>query len=594
MTYRAPVAEMAFTLRQVAGLDRAIADGLHGDLTPDLVDTILEEAGRFANDVVAPLNRVGDRHGTPLKDGAITMPPGYREAYRAWTEGGWNALPGPVAYGGQGLPILLNAACIEMWNSAAMAFGLGPLLTAGGVEALSRHGSEELRARYLEKLVSGEWTATMNLTEPQAGSDLSALRTRAEPVGDGSFRVRGEKIYITWGEHDLTDNIIHLVLARLPDAPAGTRGISLFLVPKVLPDGSRNDLRCAGIEHKLGIHGSPTCTMVYGERDGALGWLVGEPNRGLACMFTMMNNARLGVGLQGVAIAERATQQALSYARDRRQGRAGAAAEGGGASAIIAHPDVQRMLLTMKALTGAARSLCYLTAEAIDRAHRAPDAADRRAAQARASLLTPVAKAFATDIGIEVASLGIQVHGGMGFVEETGAAQHLRDARIAAIYEGTNGIQAIDLVTRKVPLEGGAVVRGQIGSMRAVAERLVKEGTEAFGHTAPRLRETIEALDRATSFMLRALGSNRPDEALAGATPYLRLFGLAQGCASLAQGALAASAALKGGDTDPAHPARIALARFFAENVATAARGLEETVTGGAGFLQDAPLALAG
>ncbi|MGE7416853.1 acyl-CoA dehydrogenase [Methylobacterium tarhaniae] len=589
MTYRAPVAEMAFTLRHVAGLDRAIAEGLHGDLSDDLVDTILEEAGRFANDVVAPLNKVGDRHGTPLKDGVVTMPPGYREAYRAWTEGGWNALPGPVEYGGQGLPILLNAACIEMWNSAAMAFGLGPLLTAGGVEALSRHGSEELRARYLEKLVSGEWTATMNLTEPQAGSDLSVMRTRAEPAGDGSYRISGEKIYITWGEHDLTDNIVHLVLARLPDAPAGTRGISLFLVPKVLPDGTRNALRCAGIEHKLGIHGSPTCTMVY---DGATGWLVGEPNRGLACMFTMMNNARLGVGLQGVAIAERAYQQALLYARDRRQGRASAATDG--ASAIIEHPDVQRMLLTMKALTAASRGICYLTAEAIDRAHRAPDEAARKAAQARASLLTPVAKAFSTDIGIEVASLGIQVHGGMGFVEETGAAQHLRDARIAAIYEGTNGIQAIDLVTRKLPLDAGAVVRGQIGAMRLVAERVLKEGGPAFGHTAPRLRETIEALDRATSSLLKALGSNRPDEALAGATPYLRLFGLAQGGTCLAQAALAANAAARAGDTDPAHPARIALARFFAENLATAARGLEETVTGGGGFLQDGVLALAG
>ncbi len=589
MTYRAPVAEMAFTLRHVAGLDHAIAEGLHGDLSDDLVDTILDEAGRFANDVVAPLNKVGDRHGTPLKDGVVTMPPGYREAYRAWTEGGWNALPGPVEYGGQGLPILLNAACIEMWNSAAMAFGLGPLLTAGGVEALSRHGSEELRARYLEKLVSGEWTATMNLTEPQAGSDLSVMRTRAEPVGDGSFRISGEKIYITWGEHDLTDNIVHLVLARLPDAPPGTRGISLFLVPKVLPDGSRNALKCAGVEHKLGIHGSPTCTMVY---DGATGWLVGEANRGLACMFTMMNNARLGVGLQGVAIAERAYQQALSYARDRRQGRAAAATEG--ASAIIEHPDVQRMLLTMKALTGASRGICYLTAEALDRAHRAPDEAARRAAQARASLLTPVAKAFSTDIGIEVASLGIQVHGGMGFVEETGAAQHLRDARIAAIYEGTNGIQAIDLVTRKLPLENGAVVRGQIAAMRLVAERVLKEGGPGFGHTAPRLRETIEALDRATGYLLKALGSNRPDEALAGATPYLRLFGLAQGGTCLAQAALAANAAVKDGATDPAHPARIALARFFAENLATASRGLEETVTGGGGFLQDGVLALAG
>ncbi|ACA16828.1 acyl-CoA dehydrogenase domain protein [Methylobacterium sp. 4-46] len=591
MSFRAPVAEMAFTIRQVAGLDQAIAEGLHGDLTADLAEAILEEAGRFANDVVAPLNQVGDRQGAVLRDGAVTMPPGFREAYRAWSEAGWNALPGPEAYGGQGLPLLLNAACVEMWNAASMSFGLGPLLTAGGVEALAAHGSEELRARYLEKLVTGTWTATMNLTEPQAGSDLSGLRTKAEPAGDGTYRIRGEKIYITWGEHDLTDNIIHLVLARLPDAPAGTRGISLFLVPKVLPDGRRNDLRCAGLEHKLGIHGSPTCTMVYGEGEGAVGWLVGEANRGLACMFTMMNNARLCVGLQGVGIAERATQQALAYARDRRQGRAAGGTEG--MSPIIGHPDVQRMLLTMKALTGASRGICYLTAEALDRAHRAPSEAERREALDRASLLTPVAKAFSTDIGIEVASLGIQVHGGMGFVEETGAAQHLRDARIAAIYEGTNGIQAIDLVTRKLPLREGEIVRAQIARMRGLAERALREGGPAFGLTAPRLREAVESLDRATSFLLRALRSNRPEEALAGATPYLRLFGLAQGGATLTQAALAAQAAAASGDTDPAHPARVALARFFAENLATAARGLEDTVTSGAGYLQDAPLALA-
>ncbi|ACL57792.1 acyl-CoA dehydrogenase [Methylobacterium nodulans] len=592
MSFRAPVAEMAFTIRHVAGLDRAIAEGLHGDLTPDLAEAILEEAGRFASDVVAPLNQVGDRQGAVLEDGTVTMPPGFREAYRTWSEAGWNALPGPVEYGGQGLPLLLNAPCVEMWNAASMSFGLGPLLTAGGVEALAKHGSESLRERYLAKLVSGEWTATMNLTEPQAGSDLSGLRTRAEPAGDGSYRIRGEKIFITWGEHDLTDNIVHLVLARIEGAPAGTKGISLFVVPKVLPDGSRNDLRCAGLEHKLGIHGSPTCTMVYGEKGGAVGWLVGEANRGLACMFTMMNNARLCVGLQGVGIAERAYQQALSYARERRQGRAGAAASG--MSPIIEHPDVQRMLLTMKAMTGAARGICYLTAEALDRAHRAPDEAERRAALDRASLLTPVAKAFSTDIGIEVASLGIQVHGGMGYVEETGAAQHLRDARIAAIYEGTNGIQAIDLVTRKLPLQDGAVVRGQIAAMRGIAERVLREASPAFGFTAPRLREAIGSLDTATSFLLRALRSNRPEEALAGATPYLRLFGLAQGGAALAQAALAAHAAASGGDTDPAHPARIALARFFAENLATAARGLEQTVTAGAGYLQDAPLALAG
>ncbi|HEX2134283.1 MAG TPA: acyl-CoA dehydrogenase [Microvirga sp.] len=592
MTYRAPVAEIAFTMRHVAGLDRAIAEGLHEDLTPDLVETILAEAGRFANDVIAPLNRVGDGHGTPFTDGAVTMPPGWKEAYAAWTQAGWNALPGPAEHGGQGLPVLLNSGCLEMWNAASLAFGLGPLLTMGGIEALSAHGAPELKERYLAKLVSGEWTATMNLTEPQAGSDLGALRTRAERAGDGTYRITGQKIFITYGEHDLTDNIVHLVLARLPDAPPGTRGISLFLVPKVLPDGSRNDVRCGSVEHKLGIHASPTCTMIYGDRGGAVGWLVGEENRGLACMFTMMNNARLAVGIQGVAIAERAYQQALAYANERRQGRAPGRA-GAEMSPIVEHPDVRRSLLTMKALTAAARSICFLTAEAIDRAHRASDPAARQAAQERALLLTPVAKAFSSDIGVEVASLGVQVHGGMGYVEETGAAQHLRDARILPIYEGTNGIQAIDLVTRKLPLSGGDTVRARIAAMRATVTRLVKEATPAFGNTAARLRGAVESLDRATSFMLRAASANTPHDALAGATPYLRLFALAQGGACLADAALAASALAGSGDSDPAHPGRIALCRFFAENIAVGAEGLEAAVMAGGGTIEDAPLALA-
>jgi acyl-CoA dehydrogenase len=591
MTYRAPVQDIVFTMRHVAGLDRAAADGIYGDLSVDLAQTILEEAGRFANDVIAPLNAEGDRHGATLKDGAVTTAPGWKDAYRAWTEAGWNALPGPVDYGGQGLPTLLNSACVEMWNSASMAFGIGPVLTMGAIEAMIRHASDELRSRYLDKLVSGEWTATMNLTEPQAGSDLAAIRSRAERAGDGTYRITGQKIFITYGEHDLTDNIVHLVLARLPDAPAGTRGISLFLVPKFLPDGTRNDVRCHSIEHKLGIHASPTCTMIFGDDGGAVGWLIGEENRGLACMFTMMNNARLAVGLQGVAIAERAYQQALSYANERRQGRAIGAADG--MSPIVAHPDVQRNLLTMKALTAAARAICYMTAEAIDRAHLEADPARRKKANERASLLTPVAKAFSTDIGVEVASLGVQVHGGMGYVEETGAAQHLRDARIAPIYEGTNGIQAIDLVTRKLPLAGGETVRAQIASMRAIVTRLLKENTPAFGATAPRLRDAIESLDRATSHLLQAVSSNAQGEALAGATPYLRLFALAQGGAALAEMALAANAQAAAGDGDPAHAGRIALCRFFAENIAIGAKGLEDTVLGGAGFLQDANLALA-
>jgi butyryl-CoA dehydrogenase len=591
MSYRAPVQDIVFTMRHVAGLDRAVADGIYGDLSADLAQTILDEAGRFANDVIAPLNAEGDRHGATLKDGAVTTAPGWKDAYRAWAEAGWNALPGPVDYGGQGLPTLLNSACVEMWNSASMAFGIGPVLTMGAIEALAQHASDDLKGRYLEKLVSGEWTATMNLTEPQAGSDLAAIRSRAERAGDGTYRITGQKIFITYGEHDLTDNIVHLVLARLPDAPAGTRGISLFLVPKFLPDGTRNDVRCHSIEHKLGIHASPTCTMIFGDNGGAVGWLIGEENRGLACMFTMMNNARLAVGLQGVAIAERAYQQALAYANERRQGRAIGAVEG--MSSIAAHPDVQRNLLTMKVLTAAARAICYMTAEAIDRAHLEEDPARRKKANERASLLTPVAKAFSTDVGMEVASLGVQVHGGMGYVEETGAAQHLRDARIAPIYEGTNGIQAIDLVTRKLPLAGGETVRAQIASMRATVTRLLKENTPAFGATAPRLRDAIESLDRATSHLLQVLSSNAQGEALAGATPYLRLFALAQGGAALAEMALAANAQAASGDGDPAHAGRIALCRFFAENIAVGARGLEDIVLGGAGFLQDANLALA-
>ncbi len=577
MTYRAPVADIAFTLKHSAGLQRALEDGLYGDLTEDVVDAVLEEAGKFASTVIAPLNAVGDKHGTPLRDGAVTMPPGWKEAYTAWAQGGWNGLAGPAAWGGQGLPHVLNSACIEMWNSASMAFGIGPVLTMGAIEALDRHGTDALKQKYLEKLTTGEWMGTMQLTEPQAGSDVGALRTRAERAADGTYRITGSKIFITYGEHDLTDNIIHFVLARLPDAPPGTKGISLFLVPKFFVDddgriGARNDARCHSVEHKLGIHGSPTCTMVYGDNSGATAWLVGEENRGLNCMFTMMNNARLAVGLQGVAIAERATQQAHAYAGERRQGRAGA----NGSSPIIAHPDVRRMLLTMRALTRAARAICYATGAAIDRAHRAGDDAARRAGNARASLLTPVAKAFSTDIGTEVASLGVQVHGGMGFIEETGAAQHYRDARIAQIYEGTNGIQAIDLVTRKLPLEGGAVVRGYLDELRRTVAAVQARNDPAFGATGARLRDAVDSLDRATTWLLGTLDKSS-DAALAGATPYLRLFASAAGGCALAEEALAG---LRVSDADAA--GRVALARFFAENIAVQAGGLETTVTEGA------------
>jgi alkylation response protein AidB-like acyl-CoA dehydrogenase len=573
MTYRAPVADIAFALKHAAGLKAALAEGLYGDLDEATVDSVLEEAGRFASDVIAPLNRIGDKFGTPFKDGKVTTPPGWKEAYTAWAAAGWNGLAAPAEWGGQELPQALNAACIEMWNSASMAFGIGPVLTMAAIDALHAYGSDDLKQAYLGKLISGEWMGTMQLTESQAGSDVGALRTRATRAGDGTYRITGSKIFITYGEHDLTDNIIHFVLARLPDAPPGTKGISLFLIPKFMPDGTRNDVRAHSVEHKLGIHGSPTCTMIYGDKGGAIGFLIGEEHKGMASMFTMMNRARLAVGLQGVAIAERATQQAMAYARDRKQS----------GHAIIDYPDVKRMLLTMRALTGAARAICYATGVASDRSLRAKTDAARKAAHDRASLLTPVAKAFSTDIGIEVASLGVQVHGGMGYVEETGAAQHFRDARIAAIYEGTNGIQAIDLVTRKVPLNGGKMVAAYIDELRRTVSAVKASNAPAFGETAARLAEAADSLERATQWLL-AQKSSEP--ALAGATPYLRLFGNAAGLSMLAEQALAS---LRAGDG----AARTALARFFAENIAVQATGLERNVTEGAESINSAQAALA-
>jgi alkylation response protein AidB-like acyl-CoA dehydrogenase len=589
MTFRAPVADIAFALKHGSGLGPTLARS--GDLSAADVDAILEEAGKFATDVIAPLNAVGDKFGTPFKDGAVTTPPGWKEAYKAWAGAGWNAVSAPADWGGQALPHALNAACIEMWNSASMAFGIGPVLTMGASEALAHYGSDELKKTYLPKLVSGEWMGTMQLTEPQAGSDVGALRTKAERAGDGTYRITGQKIFITYGEHDLTDNIIHFVLARLPDAPTGNRGISLFLVPKFLLNkdgslGARNDVRAHSIEHKLGIHASPTCTMVYGDQGGAVGYVVGEENRGLACMFTMMNLARLAVGLQGVGIAERATRQAMQYARDRKQGRVLGVTSG--SSAIIEHPDVKRMLMTMRALTRAARAICYATAGAIDGSHAIDASGDAaKAADARAALLTPVAKAFSTDIGIEVASLGIQVHGGMGFIEETGAAQHLRDARIAAIYEGTNGIQAVDLTMRKVPLQGGAVVRAYLDELRATVKAVQAANDPAFGATGVRLAEAVESLDRATTWLLGKV-EREPKSALAGATPYLRLFGNAAGGCMLADEALAA---LRVSDGEPA--ARVSIARFFAENIAVQAGGLEQTVIQGADSVNNADAAIA-
>jgi acyl-CoA dehydrogenase len=586
MTYRAPVDEIMYALKTSADLPELIEQGVLDGVDEDTVRAIIEEAGKFGSEVLDPLSAPGDRAGSKLVDGKVVTPPGWKDAYRQFADAGWAALAASEEWGGQHLPQVIATAAGEIWNASNLAFGLCPLLTLGAVDALEAEGSPELKRIYLPKMVSGEWTGTMNLTEPQAGSDLGHLKTRAVRQADGSYRLFGTKIFITYGDHEMTDNIVHLVLARLPDAPSGTRGISLFLVPKYLvgDDGSigpRNDVVTAGLEHKLGIHASPTCVMKFGEKAGAVGYLVGEENRGLAVMFIMMNAARLAVAVQGVAVAERATQQALAYARERRQGRA-SASEGEEMVPIIVHPDVRRSLMTMRALTQAARALCLVTAKHTDVARRAKDAGLRATAAQRVALLTPVAKAFATDIGCEVASIGVQVHGGMGYIEETGAAQIYRDARILPIYEGTNGIQAIDLVARKLPLAGGKAVEEYIRELQATADAVRASNAPEFGRMAERLGAAVAALAEATRFMGEALAAH-PDTALAGAAPYLRLFGLTAGGSYLAKGALAA--VREGGDQGGRQA--VAVARFFAENLATAAPGLKQAVTAGADAVLD-------
>jgi alkylation response protein AidB-like acyl-CoA dehydrogenase len=595
MTYRAPITDMLLALHHGAGLRAAVKAGHYGDFDSDIAAAVLEEAGRFATDVLAPLNRIGDQNGIKLENGQVTTAPGWPDAYRRWTEAGWNAVSGSEAFGGQGLPLAINAACTEIWSASNMAFGLCPLLTLSAIEALDAHGSAELKKIYLEKLISGAWTGTMQLTEPQAGSDVGALRTRAERAADGSYRISGTKIFITYGDHDMTDNIVHFVLARLPDAPAGTKGISLFLVPKFLVNadgslGARNDIYPSGIEHKLGIHASPTCTMTMGDKGGAVGYLIGEENRGMLCMFTMMNQARLSVGLEGVGIADRAYQQALAFAQERRQGRAVGTADGGagGMDPIIVHPDIKRMLMQMRALTAAARTICYATAVALDISMRAADSRTRTAAAARGALLTPIAKAFSSDIGNEVTALGVQVHGGMGFIEETGAAQHYRDARITTIYEGTNGIQSIDLVTRKLAANGGAAVWTLLGELTEIVIRVETSNDPAFGATGAKLRDALQALDRTSRWLLERVTS-APNEALAGATPYLRLFGSTLGGCMLAGEALAARD-LGEGAGDPER--YVTLARFFAENITVQAAALERTVMDSAAAVNGADAVL--
>ncbi|HEY0900942.1 MAG TPA: acyl-CoA dehydrogenase family protein [Micavibrio sp.] len=562
--YKAPVADMKFVLQDIIGLGHLQKAA---DLDDAMVETILEEAGKLATNVLDPLNKVGDRSPSKLEQGAVKTPPGFKGAYQQYCEGGWNGVPFNPVFGGQGLPIALGFAIQEMWQAANMSFGLCPMLTQAAVEAIEIHGTKEQQDLYLAKLVSGAWTGTMNLTEPQAGTDLAALKTKAIKQADGSYKISGQKIFITYGEHDFTDNIIHMVLARTPDAPEGVKGISLFLVPKILPDGTRNDLQCVGLEHKMGIHGSPTCTMQYGDHGGATGWLVGGENEGLKCMFTMMNNARLNVGLQGVAIAERAYQHALDYARNRVQGTR-VSEKNGSRVAIIEHADVRRMLLSMKSQIEAGRMLTYEAALAIDRAHEG-DAPAKAQAQALVDLLTPVVKSWCTDMACHVTSTGVQVHGGMGFIEETGAAQYYRDARITPIYEGTNGIQAIDLSMRKILANKGIAASAWINDARTHVQALPPGDDQQY------LQEALTALETATQYLL-ARGAAADLESIAAVNmPYLNAFGY------IAGGVMMARAFVKGDDD------KKLTATFYFRHVLPSYKGFIDTVLQGASAVCD-------
>ena len=580
MTYKAPVRDLTFALASAA--DFASLEKLFPELDPQTVSAVLEGAGALAADVLAPLNRAGDTHGARFENGTVIAAPGFAEAYRQFAAGGWNGLSADPAFGGQGLPRALELAVFEMVQGANMAFGLCPMLTLAAIEALSLHGTDRQKGLYLPRLISGEWTGTMNLTEPQSGSDLGAIAMRAEADGTGGWRLSGQKIFITWGDHDVADNIVHMVLARLPDAPAGSRGLTLFLASKrAASDGGKlgaaNAIRPASIEHKLGIHGSPTCVMLY---EGAKAEMVGAPNQGLANMFVMMNAARLQVGVQGVGLAERAYQQALAFSLERSQGRS--AWTGTQPSRLFDHPDVRRTLMLVKARIEAARALCLATGVAADIARLAANPVDRDKARLREEILTPVAKAWSTDMAVEAASLCLQVHGGMGFIEETGAAQHYRDARILPIYEGTNGIQAIDLMGRKLALGKGAAVRELVSDIVPITAELksAEDGwLHAVGH---HLEAGLAAAQAASGWLIERRGHAQPD-ALAGAAPYLKLLGDVVGGWMLGKEALAASKMIAAGEGDQAWlRTRIGLARVFAHQVLAQAPGLAQAVTQGA------------
>jgi len=587
MSYQAPLKEYRFLLETVAPLDALHALPHFAEATPDTVGAILEETAKFAQEVLDPLNWPGDREGARRHDdGSVTTPAGFKQAYQAFRSLGGMGLPMPPEYGGMGMPRVVATLTDEMLHASCMSFGLMPMLTQGAIEALLIAGSDELKTTYLEKMVAGEWAGTMNLTEPQAGSDLALVKTRAERAPDGTYRLFGTKIFITFGEHDWTDNIIHLVLARTPDAPAGVKGISLFVVPKflVLPDGSlgeRNDAHCVSIEHKLGIHGSPTAVMQYGDHGGAVGYLVGEENRGLEYMFIMMNLARFGVGLQGIGIAERAYQRAVAFARERLQSR-DVAAPRAEPVPIIRHPDVRRMLLRMRAQTEAARALAMATAHAFDLAEAHPDKDVRKAQQAFVDLMIPIVKGWSTEMAQDVTYQGIQVHGGMGFVEETGAAQYYRDARITTIYEGTTAIQANDLIGRKMAREGGVTARSLIGMMRATVSAIDASTHPHLAAARPRLTEGIDAVERAVEWNLAHWDRNIR-ACYAGSVPMVKLFGIVCGGWALARVACASAERLAQGDADRAfHEAKLATLRFFVDTMIPEALAAAEVIIEGA------------
>ena len=580
MSYSAPVKDLLFVMKELAGIDAVAQLPGYEDAGAETAAAVLEECARLAESVIAPLNAEGDRNPSSLQDGQVRTTPGFKEAFQQFVQGGWQGLHHPVAYGGQGLPKLIHAACIEIVQSANLSFALCPLLTDGAIEALLTAGSEEQKQAYIPRMIDGSWTGTMNLTEPQAGSDLALVRTRAEPQADGSYRIFGTKIFITYGEHDMADNIVHLVLARVVGAPEGVKGISLFICPKVLADGTRNDVHCVSLEHKLGIKASPTAVLQYGDHGGAVGYLVGQENRGLEYMFVMMNAARFAVGVQGIAVAERAYQQAVAYARERVQSRPvdGSMAR---AAPIIHHPDVRRMLMTMRAWTEACRALALVAASAFDAAHAHADAEVRAQNQAFYEFMVPLVKGLSTEMSLDVASLGIQVHGGMGFIEETGAAQHLRDAKILTIYEGTTAIQANDLVGRKTVRDGGQGVRGVAAQIEQAEAALRARPGEACAAMARRLQAGREALLQAVDYVA-ATAKADPNAAYAGSVPYLMLTGTVVAGWLMARALMAAEDRLAEGTDADFMQAKIATCRFYAEHLLTRAPALRDSVVEGA------------